>query len=115
MVLYGLGRGPVLFHHGLGGKEKQCSISPKNLPSLSRHWDGGEEAMADSARGCRGAQGRPFAFIDPLCHNQAGKVMTLTRRSKRHNKPMFTRLLDSSHIVPAMTAQDTETVCRMAP
>jgi hypothetical protein len=30
-----LRRDPVLFHHGSRGKEKQCSLSPKNLPILS--------------------------------------------------------------------------------
>jgi hypothetical protein len=31
MVLHDLGRDPVLFRHGSGGKEKQCSLNPKNI------------------------------------------------------------------------------------
>jgi hypothetical protein len=35
MVLHDLGRSSVLFRHGLRGKKKKCSLSPKNLLSLS--------------------------------------------------------------------------------
>jgi hypothetical protein len=73
MTLRDLGRGPVLFCHGSRGKEKQRSLNPKNLPFpssslfLFRRREGGEEGMMDSARGCRGAQGRSSAFIAVWC------------------------------------------------
>jgi hypothetical protein len=67
MILHDRGRDPVFFHHGLRGKEQQHSLNPKNLPflplslSLSlflfTRKEGGEEAMIDCVRGCKGAKG----------------------------------------------------------
>jgi hypothetical protein len=37
------------------------------------------------------------------------------RRSKRHRKPMFTCLPDSSHVVPAKIAQDMTTIYKTGP
>jgi hypothetical protein len=53
VLLCNIGRGPVLFHHVLRGKEQQHSLSPQNLPfrsfslslSLFRHREGDEETM----------------------------------------------------------------------
>jgi hypothetical protein len=39
-----LGRGTVFFHHGSWGTEKQHSLRPKNLPSLSLSSGVGKEA-----------------------------------------------------------------------
>jgi hypothetical protein len=77
MVLHDLGRSSVLFRHGLRGKKKKCSLSPKNLLSLSlsRCKEGGEETTTDCAGGCRDAQWQPFVFIAPQCHNRGGKAM----------------------------------------
>jgi hypothetical protein len=35
VLLCNIGRGPVLFHHVLRGKEQQHSLSPQNLPFRS--------------------------------------------------------------------------------
>jgi hypothetical protein len=80
VILCDLGRGPVLFHHGLREKEKQYSLNPRNPPfsfffSLFFsifHFNrrkGAEEGTTDCAREYGGAQGQPFAFITPRCHN----------------------------------------------
>jgi hypothetical protein len=43
------------------------------------------------------------------------KQQALTRNSKGRSKPTFTRLLDSSHIAPAMTMRGMATVFKMDP
>jgi hypothetical protein len=43
------------------------------------------------------------------------RYVALTKRSRRHNKPMFTCLPDSSHSATAMIARDTATVYKTGP
>jgi hypothetical protein len=77
VLMRDLGRGPVLFHHDSRGKEKQCSLNPQNISfslSFFRHKEGDEKTMTDCSRGCKGAQGRPYAFIALRCHSRGGEA-----------------------------------------
>jgi hypothetical protein len=60
-----------------GGEVVQLQVivlqQPRNLSlslslSLSRHKEGNEDTTGVRARGCRSAQGRPYALIAPHCH-----------------------------------------------
>jgi hypothetical protein len=97
LLLRDLGSGPILFRHGSRGKEKQRSLSLKNL-SLFRCKENDKKETIDGVRGRKGAQAQLFAFIALRCHNRGGKATVLTRNSKGCSKPMFTRLSYSSHI-----------------